>query len=319
MQDLYNKIVVITGASSGAGRAIANAFSTTGATLVLAARREASLNEVADECRSAGASVYVVPTDVRDAADVAKLAQSAAAINGSIDIWINNAGVLAAGEFDAIPEEINRNVVMTNLIGYMNGAYHVLPYFKKQGYGILFNNISVGGWFPTPLAAAYTASKFGLRGFSESLKGELKAFDNIHVIDLYPAFLDTPGIQHAANYTGKVIKPAPPVYDPAKVAQVILQLTSDPVSCKTVGATSTFLRMGFSLLPSLTRSVTAAVIRKYLRGAPEISHTAGNVLEPVEYGRGVYGGWNRKLRPKRSTVALVAAGLFGLALLAGRR
>ena len=84
-------------------------------------------------------------------------------------------------------------------MGYMHGAHAVLPYFKDQGYGVLINNISVGGYTPAPYAAGYTASKFGLRGFSQSLKGELYNWPHIHVCDLFPAFLDTPGIQHAGK------------------------------------------------------------------------------------------------------------------------
>jgi short-subunit dehydrogenase len=315
MKDLHGTVVVITGASSGAGRAIANEFSSTGATLILAARREKALEEVAAECRSSGATVYSLITDVRNSSDVANLARFAAEITGKIDIWINNAGVLAAGKLEDIPEEVNRNVILTNLVGYMNGAQQVLPYFKKQGYGLLFNNISVGGWFPAPYAAAYTASKFGIRGFSEALKGELTEFPDIHVIDLYPGFLDTPGMQHAANYTGKVIMPAPPVYDPQKVAAAILKIVHKPVSRKTIGVASALLRCSYATLPALTRNITSMFIRTYLRRAESIDHTSGNVLDPVEFGTGVYGGWISRFKPRSRNVALAAASLVGIGLL----
>ena len=223
-----DKTIVITGASSGTGRAIAIELAQYGARLVLAARRADALDEVVKECEALGARAVAIPTDMKEADSVHDLARGAFNFGGSIDVWINNAGVLAGGELDQIPAEVNEAVIRTNLLGYMQGAHAALPYFKSQGYGILINNISVGGWFPTPYAAAYTASKFGLRGFSQSLKGELSAFPHIHVCDLFPGFLDTPGMQHAANYTGKALKPAPPVYDSRKVARAVVRLMEHP-------------------------------------------------------------------------------------------
>ncbi|RYY93222.1 MAG: SDR family NAD(P)-dependent oxidoreductase, partial [Chitinophagaceae bacterium] len=206
---IEGKVVVITGASSGAGRAMAIAFAEAGARLVLAARRKEALQEVAQECAALGAVAIPVVTDVREAAQHAALVEAARQWAGHIDIWVNNAGVLAAGALEDIPAEVNEAVIRTNLLGYVHAAAAVLPVFKQQGYGTLVNNISVGGWIPTPYMAAYCASKFGLKGFSEALRGELAAYKNIHVCDLYPAFLDSPGIQHAANYTGAVLRPAP--------------------------------------------------------------------------------------------------------------
>lgn len=289
MKDWTQQVIVITGASSGTGRAIATVLAAYKPHLVIAARREAALAEAAEDCRALGANVTIVPTDVRNANEVRHLAEIAAAINGTIDVWINNAGVLAAGALEDVPPAISEQVILTNLIGYINGAHEVLPYFKKQGYGILFNNISVGGWMPTPYATAYTASKFGLRGFSEALKGELTGHKNIHVVDLYPGFLDTPGIKHAANYTGKVIKPAPPVYDPLKVGRAIARLIQHPQERKTIGAASGFLRLGYALFPRVTRNITAGVIRKYLDQAEPIATTPGNVIGPVEFGTGIHG------------------------------
>ena len=227
-KNLSTKTVVITGASSGAGRAATLEFARHKAKLVLAARNMHALNQLVTECAEMGATAIAIQTDVTDAASMNTLAEAAWQFSGGIDVWINNAGVLAAGEFSETPVEVHQQVIKTNLIGYINGAHAVLPYFKKQKYGVLINNISVGAWFPVPYAAGYSASKFGLKGFTEALKGELIKWPHIHVCDLFPAFLDTPGIQHAANYTGHVLRPAPPVYDPQRVARRMVSVAMHP-------------------------------------------------------------------------------------------
>src|SRR5687767_4216780 len=132
-QDLREKTVVITGASSGVGRAAAIEFARHGAKLVLAARSQEALDDVCTECNHLGAIAVGVPTDVTDAEAMQRLAEAANQYGGSIDVWINNAGVLAAGEFEKTPIEVHQQVIQTNLVGYLNGAHAVLPYFKKQG------------------------------------------------------------------------------------------------------------------------------------------------------------------------------------------
>jgi short-subunit dehydrogenase len=309
---LQGKVVVITGASSGVGRAAALEIAKQGGNVVLAARREEVLNEVAEECKAFGSHVLVVPTDVTDAGQMNTLAAMAQHWGGKIDVWINNAGLLAAGPFDETPISVQEKVIQTNLIGYIHGAHAVLPHFKAQDYGVLINNISVGGWFPTPYAAAYSASKFGLRGFGEALQGELHHYPNIHVCNLYPAFLDTPGIQHAANFTGKVLRPAPPIYNPQRVAAAMAKLITKPKDTVAVSSASTFLRLAHSLFPGLSRKITANVIELYLRSADETSHTTGNVLEPVEYGTSIHGGWSVPARLKLAVTG--AAALAGIAV-----
>lgn len=316
--DYSAKTIVITGASSGVGKAIALALASTGAKLVLAARRKDALEELALECESLGSVALAVPTDVRKAEDVDYLAAQAAAFGGAIDVWVNNAGVLAAGALEDIPSSVNEQVIHTNLIGYMNGARTVIPYFKRQDHGILINNISVGGWFPTPYGSAYTASKFGLRGFSAALKGELRGWSDIHVCDLYPAFLDTPGMQHAANYTGKALKPVPPVYAPQRVAEAVISLIRRPGPCKTVGLTASLLRLSSLLFPGISRAATVGVIRRYLERADSIEYTSGNVLEPVAYGTSAEGGWQKnKSRPDSRKTGLLLAATAGLLLAFG--
>lgn len=315
------KIVVITGASSGVGRATALEFARQGATVVLGARREDALKEVAAECEALGGKAKVVVTDVTDPKAVHGLAAAAMELGGRIDVWINNAGVLAAGEFTQTPIDAHDQVIRTNLMGYLHGAHAVLPHFKRQGYGVLINNISVGGWFPVPYGVGYSASKFGLRGFSEALKGELRRYPDIHVCDLYPAFLDTPGIQHAGNYTSGALKPAPPVYDPRKVARRMVAVARNPRSVSLVGFTAPLLWAANAFFPGLTRGITARVIEGYLKQAKPIAPTSGNLFAPVEYGNSIDGGW--RLPPARriptKTKLLLLAGIAAGWLLLGRR
>lgn len=321
-QDMLKKTVVITGASSGAGRAAAVEFARHGAKIVIAARNLKALDELEAECREMGSLAYAVQTDVTDAEAVKKLAETANEFGGSIDVWINNAGVLAAGEFTETPVSIHDQVIRTNLLGYLHGAHAVVPYFKRQGYGILINNISVGGWIPVPYGVGYSASKFGLRGFSQALKGELRKYKNIHVCDLFPAFLDSPGIQHAANYTGHYLRPAPPVYDPQRLARTMVAVAKKPRNSVTVGSVANFLRLAHFVSPAATRTVTAKAVETYLKKAERVPETSGNLFGPADYGVSIHGGWNSpadyEIRKKSVTRSLVIAGLAAGMLLLGR-
>jgi short-subunit dehydrogenase len=312
--DLTSKTIVITGASSGAGRAAATEFAKYKTRLVLAARNEVALEEVAAECRDLGAETLVVLTDVTDSKAMINLANAANDWSSRIDVWINNAGVLAAGRFEEMPMALHEQVIKINLLGYMNGAHAVLPIFKNQKAGIIINNISVGGFVPVPYAAGYTASKFALRGFSQALKAELNDWAAIHVCDLFPAFLDTPGVSHAGNYTGKVLKPAPPIYDPQRVAQAMVAIAQSPTSNTYVGSASPLLKLGHALFPELMTAMTARVIRAYLKKAPEIEFTDGNIYSTVNYGMATYGGFGLPGKPRAHRKYIAAAMLAGLAI-----
>ncbi|MEO3407614.1 SDR family oxidoreductase [Mucilaginibacter sp. CAU 1740] len=311
---LTGTTIVITGASSGAGRAAALEFAKYRTNLVLAARNEAALNEVKAECEALGAQALVVPTDTSDAKAMIALANAAADWQDRIDVWINNAGVLAAGDFDKTPMAVHEQVIKTNLLGYMNGAHAVLPFFKEQGWGTLINNISIGGFLPVPYGAGYTAAKFGLRGWSEALKGELTGFPEIYVCDLFPAFLDTPGIQHAGNYTGKVLKPAPPVYDPVRLAQVMVKVARRPKANTYVGSVSLLFKLSHALLPETVTKMTGFVMKKYLDRADPIALSDGNVFTTVDYGMSRHGGFGLPGKPKAHRKYIAGALLAGLAL-----
>jgi short-subunit dehydrogenase len=304
------KTVVITGASSGIGQATAEAFARAGATLVLAARGTQALVDVAQKCRSLGArNAVAVTTDVTDAEAVKALAIRARLLSGVIDVWVSNVGVGAVGRFHETPMASHEQVIRANLVGHMNDAHAVLPIFLKQGRGVFINVISLGAFAATPFAAAYGASKYGLRAFSEALRAELAGHPKIHICDVYPAFVDTPGISHGANYVGRALTAPPPVYDARRVARTIIELAQRPRASTTVGEAAHAIRFLHFLAPQLTSDLAAIFMRAYFRRARSVPPTDGNLFAPPAKAGGIDGG----LRSRRPSFPVVALGLVAMA------
>jgi len=308
------KIVVITGASSGIGRATARLFAENGARLVLAARRGDVLRDVVQECEGIGGQAIAVPRDVTDPAAVESLAEAAMAAFGGIDVWVNNAGTGVFGPFIEAGIELNRQVIEINLLGAMHGAAAVLPIFLRQGHGVLINNISMGGWAPAPFAAAYTASKFGLRGFTACLRQELKDQEDIHVCGVFPSIIDTPGFIHGANVSGRALSPKGVIYAPEDVAETIVGLVGRPRGEVAVGWPARAGQVAYALAPGLTEYLTGAAIRRYLRSGPPAPRTEGAVLRPIGQGTGVSGDLRDRQRSPGSRGRFLGLGLAGLAL-----
>jgi NADP-dependent 3-hydroxy acid dehydrogenase YdfG len=132
MSDMSHLAVVITGASSGVGRATAHAFARHGARLALTARAAGPLEEAAHECEELGARAIVVPADVTDPSAMRRLADAAAREFGGLDVWVNNAGLGVVGRFHEVPIEAHWRTIETNLLGYMNGSHAALAHFVCQ-------------------------------------------------------------------------------------------------------------------------------------------------------------------------------------------
>ncbi len=322
MKSLQGALVVVTGASSGIGRAAAEAFSRQGAKLVLAARDAEALDEVVAECIQQGAAAIAVPTDMTDNQAVLDLVEAAADFgDGRIDVWINNAGVGALGSFDKTPLRAHEQVVQTDLLGYLRGAHGVMPYFKAQGCGVLINTLSVGSWVAQPFASAYSAAKYGLRGFTEALRGELTDWPGIHVCDVYPAAVDTPGFRDSGNYSGHRLAPPPPILDPREVAEAMVRLALHPRPTVTVGVSASLLRLAHFLLPHF-EWLSGKLTGKAISRAQACGTSSGNLFEPTHAERRVDGGWRaERARTSRSLLAVgvFAALLLGLGVLGLRR
>lgn len=281
MRQVADQSVVITGASSGIGRATALEFARRGAKLTLVSRRGGELERLAKECLRLGAGGAQAETaDVGDAAALRRAANSAIRRFGRVDVWVNNAGVGAVGEFTTTPLAAHHQVIRTNLMGYLNGAYAVLPHFQQRKRGVLINVISFGSYVATPFAASYAASKYGLRGLSESLRAELVGYRDVHVCDVHPGFIDTPGIQNAANYTGRALQPSPPGR-PEEIADAIVRLAVRPRDVVQVGAIAKLAPLGYALAPKLGRWLTTRAMQAGLSRTPPASKQAGGLFKPV--------------------------------------
>ncbi|MGH1573603.1 SDR family oxidoreductase [Methylobacterium sp. P31] len=310
--------VVITGASSGIGWAAADAFAARGARVVLAARRASVLDDVVRALRAAGGEALAVPTDVTDPEAVEALAEAAIRAFGGIDVWINNAGVGVFGPLLDAPLDLHRQTIAVNLLGALHGAYAMLPHFLDRGRGTLINTVSMGGWAPTPFAAAYTASKFGLRGFSASLRQELARHRDIHVCAVFPAIVDTPGLEHGANVTGKRLNPGHLFYAPEAVAETYLRLVRHPRDEVAVGWPARLAQAAYALAPYPTEHLMGLGFRRALDRADPGPRTHGALRAPVPQGTGADGGWRaRKGVPDAGTLSVGLAAGACAALLIG--
>ncbi len=199
---LKNKVVIITGASSGFGEDAARLFAKEGCKVVLAARRLDRLQKLANEIQGQGGEAVAIPMDVIDHANIELMVTSALDLYGHIDILFNNAGF---GRLDWLENlDTARDIEMqvdVNLLGAIQVTRAVLPHMLKQGYGHIINMSSVAGWIAAPLYTIYAATKFGVRGFTDALRREVSPF-GIKVSGIYPGPARTEFGLHAGGPSG---------------------------------------------------------------------------------------------------------------------
>lgn len=256
---LNEQVVVITGASSGIGRAAALRFGKAGAKVVLAARNVVGLQTAADEIRAAGGEALVVPTDVGEWEQVQRLAEHAVTAYGRIDTWVNDAavGVYATAD-DTTVDEVSQ-VMQTNFMGVVHGVKAVLPIMKAQQYGTIINMGSGESYRTLPLNAAYAASKHAIKAYTDALRMELDYEQSgIAVTLIMPAGINTPFFQHAVSRLGVLPRPAPPVYAPELVAEAIAAAAAQPQRDIYVGGASLLFSLMERISPKLTDKLMTA-------------------------------------------------------------
>ena len=297
-ESLAGKVVVITGDSSGIGKGTAQKYAAAGASVVLAARRDNLLEELAKQCESNGGKAIAVHTDVSVQSDIENLTQIALSTFRRIDIWINNAGGGAIGLFEEIPLADHVRVIKTDLLGTLYGSHFALNQFKKQGSGILINVASVLGKIPAPYFNSYAAAKYGVVGLSAAIRQELEVnkIKGIRVCTVMPTSMDTPFFEHAADYTGHKVVPIPPVYEPEQVVNALFSLATDPrdeIAVGGAGEGTGFVLM-HQILPGLMEHMMAKLTHhELMEKSPSAPDTQGSLNEPISAGIGVRGGFKQ--------------------------
>jgi short-subunit dehydrogenase len=272
--------VVITGASSGIGRACAHHFALQGARLVLAARSAATLESVAAECRDRGArSAVVVPTDVRDRNQVARLIGDAVDAHADIDVLVYSAGVMAYGRVEDVPADVFDGVAATALNGTANVARAVLPVFRRQSRGTMIVITSLLASVPVTEMGAYISGKWGQLGLARILQLETRDEPDIHVCTVAPGAVDTPIYRLAANYSGRLGRPPPPVATADRLARAVVRCADRPRRHTSVGGSNRFVLAGFRLAPRLYDLLVTPLFRFAALGPDPVGPTPGNVLD----------------------------------------
>lgn len=317
--EIDGAVAVVTGATSGIGRATAVGLAERGASVALAARSEDDLEEVAATCRDAGGRALAVPTDVSREDDVEKLAARTIEAFGGFNVWINDAAVMAYGAFSEIPPDTYRQVLETNLFGTIHGARAALGHFYDRGRGVLLNVDSLYGRVSTPYVSPYVVSKFGVRGLSLSLRQETARTDGIDVCTVLPEAVDTPIFSHAANYTGTDVTALPLTVDPDRVVRAIVRCIERPQREVIVGVAGRFFAWGRALAPRAYVWVTSHLMdRLAFRDGTTATHH-GNVFSPEPELNQVDGGWREQRRRLRRTVAAGAVAMGAAPLAAWLR
>ncbi|WP_155371039.1 SDR family oxidoreductase [Catellatospora vulcania] len=290
-RSLNESTVVITGASSGIGAATALTLAGRGTRLVLAARSERGLAEIAEQCRRLGATVLEAPTDTADQEAVERLAAAAEEKFGRIDAWVNNAGVAVYGRLLDLPMEQVRRTVEVDVFGYLYGVRAAVPRLRAAGGGVLIMVGSVLSETSIPYLGAYSMAKHAVQGMADALRQELQAdgVDEVSVCTVLPASVDTPLFAWAANYMGREVIPPRPMSSPQRVADRIVRLLEHPRRQSLVGTAGASVVWSWRLAPALAERLMVWYGQTAQFGRV-VQSSEGNLFTPVEQPRRVDGG-----------------------------
>jgi len=182
MHSQQEKVVLITGASSGIGEATARLLASQGGRVILGARRTERLQVIADEIRAAGGSAEVRSLDVTRLEEVQAFADFALERHGRVDVLVNNAGVMPLSRLDALKIEEWNRMIDVNVRGVLHGIAAVLPSMQQRRSGQIINIASIGAYAVSPTAAVYCATKYAVRALSEGLRQEVGGDVRVTVI-----------------------------------------------------------------------------------------------------------------------------------------
>jgi NAD(P)-dependent dehydrogenase (short-subunit alcohol dehydrogenase family) len=323
--DRRRQVVVVTGASAGVGRAVAQAFARRGACVGLVARGESGLDGARDEVESLGGEALAVPTDVSDPAAVEAAAGAVEARFGPIDVWVNDAMATIFARFlDVRPEEFRRATEVTYL-GTVHGTMTALRRMVPRDQGTVVQVGSALSYRAIPLQSAYCGAKFAIRGFTDSVRTELlhdRSKVWIAMVQL-PAS-NTPQFSWCRARVPNHPQPVPPIYQPEVAAEAVYWAAHHRRRELSVGGSAVKAIWANKLAPRFADWYLARTgFRAQQIADLPIGEREGNLFEPVEDVAATHGIFDRRSRGRSLELwatthrSLVAGALLGAAALAG--
>lgn len=323
-----NKVIVITGASAGVGRATAKEFAKEGAKILLIARGKDGLEGARRDVIESGGQAWIYVADVADAEQMEAAAAYAEENIGPIDIWINNAMVSVFSKaIDMSAEEFSR-VTNVTYLGQVYGSLAALKRMKARNSGKIILIGSALSYRGIPLQSAYCASKHAVQGFFESLRAELlhdKLNIDLSIVHL-PA-MNTTQFGWVKSRFDKKPKPMGKIYQPEVAARAIVEVAESGVRLRIVGYPTAQTILGNKLVPGfLDHYMAKKGISGQLTNEPEDPDKQNNLWEPVPGDQGIHGVFSKqaqdystydKVMGNKKLLGVFGAALVGLALVTG--
>jgi short-subunit dehydrogenase len=294
------KVVAITGASAGAGRAMASAFARRGYSVGLIAREPTRLEAARDQLVRDGTGAVAVPTDVADPAAVEQAAARIEEELGPIDVWVNNAMATVFAPFsETEPDEFRRATEVTYL-GSVWGTMAALRRMRLRDRGVIVQAGSALAYRGIPLQAAYCGAKHALQGFLESLRTELIHDDsNVRVTMVQLPALNTPQFLWSRAKMPRAPQPVPPIFQPEVAAEAIVWAAENPRRELMVGWPTVKAIVGNAVAPGVADFYLAADgYEAQQTSAPLDGNRAGNLFEPVAGDPGAHGPFDARAKPR---------------------
>jgi NAD(P)-dependent dehydrogenase (short-subunit alcohol dehydrogenase family) len=294
---LAEQVVVVTGASSGLGRAVARLAGARGANVVVTARGTDGLDACAREVEQLGGAVLVVPADCTVQDEVAQVVEQALDRFGRIDTYVANAMVTVYAEVDELEPDELRRVLDVNFFGQVHGYRSALPHLRAS-HGTFVSVNSALAYRGIPLQAAYCASKAALRAFFESARvEERKRSSGVDVSVVLPGAINTPQFDRDRQKLGLQPQPVPPIYQPEPFAEAVLHCAEHPVRELPIGWGAQKLLWGQKLSPRLGDLMLLRTgWKSQTTGDPKPVDSPDNLFAPLAGDPGAHGRFDAKSR-----------------------